>query len=248
MLACVEVLPAATVFDVGANVGAFSLIAGALTSADIVGFEPTPDLARTFEQLARLNRLDCIQVERLALGATDGEATLYLSDRTDSSNSLGAGFRPSHASVQIPLERLDTYVARTGRRPRLLKIDTESTEPDVLREAVRYLASDRPWIVCEVLAGRTEGDLMAILGPLGYRYHELRDGPGPAIDTIAGDPTYRLLDCSSPQRRSRSSWATEPDAGSTRCAPRRFDATRLVAWAGSDDGADLRVIGLGLPR
>jgi FkbM family methyltransferase len=182
------------VFDVGANVGIFSLLAAALTSARVTGFEPTPELAATFGSIASANRLRC-RVEAMALGDSNGTARLYLSARTETSNSLAAGFREAVGTVLVPVERLDDYVARTGRVPAVLKIDTETTEPDVLRGGLRTLSAHRPWLICEVLYQKTEAALSEILGSLGYRFHHLGSGPGPeARGEISADPTYRYRD------------------------------------------------------
>jgi hypothetical protein len=64
----------------------------------------------------------------------------------------------------------------------------------VLRGAAGLLAGRRPWIICEVLAGRTEAELMAILEPLDYAWYRI-DGAGP-LDrrtTIEGDPTWKHM-------------------------------------------------------
>jgi FkbM family methyltransferase len=188
-LAAITFKQAAVAFDVGANVGVYSLVGGATTSAHIVGFEPTPDLARTFRAIAQANALSCT-VEPIALGARTGRATLYLSASTDSSNSLDAGFRRAIGTVEVPLERLDDYVARTGLVPAVMKIDTESTEPDVLAGGSELLRVHRPWIVCEVLAGLTETGLEEVLRPLGYHFNQLGPGLPKPASAIVGDPTY----------------------------------------------------------
>lgn len=207
-LAAIDRLPDRSAFDVGANVGVFSLLASAITDVEVIGFEPTPDLAAAFRRIVAANRLECI-VEEIALGATSGRATLHLSDVTDSSNSLRSGFRPGDRTVHVALETLDAYVARTGRVPGALKIDTESTEPDVLRGALETLKTAGPWIVCEVLAGRTEAELMDILRPLGYRWYPLTgEIPAIAADEIVGDPTYQHMDwLFTPEEPDEAFWA-----------------------------------------
>ena len=193
-LASISFREADEVFDVGANVGIFAIMAATTTMARATGFEPTPDLARTFRNVATMNGLAC-EVEQIALGAATGTATLFISAKSDSSNSLRAGYRATTGAVEVPVERLDDYVARTGRRPSVMKIDTESTEPDVLEGGLETLGTIRPWIVCEVLAGRTEDRLAAILRPLGYRFHHLGPGESPVeVPEIVGDPTYRHRD------------------------------------------------------
>ena len=212
-LAAISVLESADAFDIGANVGIFSIVAGSTTTARLTGFEPTPDVAGTFRSVVAANALDC-NVEAIALGASTGTATLYLSNKTESSNSLKAGFRTASGTVEVPVERLDDVVERLGRRPTIMKIDTETTEPDVLAGAGALLATTRPWIVCEVLAGTTEAPLMEILRPLGYRFHHL--GPNqPVVESaeIVGDRTYEHRD-----------WLFTPDP-----LPPAF-AVHYVAW------------------
>ena len=206
-LAAIEERGSAPVFDVGANIGVFSWLAAALTPAIVVAFEPTPTLAAQMRVICADNGLS-VRVEELALGAARGAADLHLSDKTDSSNSLRAGFRPSRGSVSVPVETVDGYVARTGVTPAVLKVDTESTEPDVLRGAGGLLAASRPWIICEVLANRTETDLTSILEPLGYWWYRI-DGPGPleARTVIEGDPTYAHMNwLFAPEEPSAAFW------------------------------------------
>ena len=189
-LAAIDDGDSAPVFDVGANIGIFSWLAAALTPATVVAFEPTPELNAQMRAICVANGL-AVNVEELALGAAPGTALLHLSEQTDSSNSLRAGFRPSRRSISVTVETIDRYVASTGTTPHVIKVDTESTEPDVLRGAAGLLATSRPWIICEVLAGRTEADLTAILTPLGYCWFRI-DGTEPLEPrtSIEGDPSY----------------------------------------------------------
>lgn len=182
------------ILDVGANVGVFALAAaGWFPDRRVVAFEPTPDLASWCSRLARDNGLD-LQVEQLALGDKQGTFTLYLSSTTDASNSLRRGFRKAAGEVEVEVETLDRFVTAQAVVPSVVKIDTESTEPDVLRGAEGLLASHRPWIICEVLSGRTEADLMPILQRHDYRAYHLTDRavPDRAL-VIQGDPDYKHL-------------------------------------------------------
>lgn len=194
-------------FDVGANMGVFALVAATLTPWEVVAFEPAPSLAEVARRCAHDNDLR-VTVEQIALGRTPGAATLYLSDTSDTSNSLAAGFRPSQRQVTVPVETLDGYVDRTGRRPTVLKVDTESTEPDVFAGAATLLAEHRPWIVCEVLAGRTERGLTAVLEPHGYRWYQItREIPLVPRREIFGDRTHTYTNwLFAPERPDAAYW------------------------------------------
>jgi FkbM family methyltransferase len=190
-LAALEFAPPGWVYDVGANIGVFAVLAAALGARPVVAFEPTPDLASVARDIGRDNGLS-FEVEELALAREPGEATFYLSDKSDASNSLAAGFRPSTRSLTVTVDTLDRFVDRTGRTPGLLKVDTETTEADVLAGAAATIERYRPWILVEILAGRREADLTAVVEPFRYRWHHITDAvPAPERDALAGDPKYR---------------------------------------------------------
>ncbi|MFG1602748.1 FkbM family methyltransferase [Actinoplanes sp. NPDC049265] len=196
------------VFDIGANVGLYGAVAASASDREVVAFEPFPALAEVAERLAADNDLR-IRVERIALSDHSGTATFYLSDTSDSSNSLAAGFRKSSRQIDVAVETLDGYVRRTGVVPAVLKIDTESTEPDVLLGAAETLHAHRPWVLCEVLRGRGEDRLMEVMAPHGYRWYHITDEvPYSEAQAIAGDSTYRdLMWLFAPEPPDESFWS-----------------------------------------
>jgi FkbM family methyltransferase len=206
-LAATAVGQPGAVWDIGANIGVYGLLARALTRRAVRGFEPSPDLADLADNISVANGLP-YPVERIALGARTGAATLYLSDVTDSSNSLAAGFRPSAQTLEVPVETVDDVVHRTGETPAVLKIDTETTEPDVLRGAEHLIRAHRPWILCEVLANRSEEALMAVLRPWRYRWFPISDDlPYAETESIHGDPSYHnLMWLFTPERPNHRFW------------------------------------------
>lgn len=193
-LALCETAGPGAVWDIGANLGVYALLARAYSDREVVGFEPTPDLAHWGRHLARINSLD-YRLEQLAAGDSAGIATLYLSNTSDSSNSLAEGFRASSRQLDVLVEPLDRYADRTGSTPAIMKIDTEATEHLVLRGAERVVSTQRPWIFCEVLASRApEQHLTSMMTVHGYRFFHL-DGSDPLVerDTVVGDRTYQNM-------------------------------------------------------
>ena len=193
-LALCDTAQPGAVWDVGANLGPYALLARAYTDRDVVAFEPTPDLAHWARHLAATNGLD-YRLEQFAAGETAGTATFYLSESSDSSNSLAEGFRVSKRQLDVLVEPLDRYSRRTGSVPAVMKIDTETTEHYVLRGAREVVAEHRPWVFCEVLSGRApEKPLTELMGGLGYQFLHL-DGsdPLPRKDVVKGDPTYEHM-------------------------------------------------------
>jgi FkbM family methyltransferase len=189
-LALCETARPGAVWDVGANIGIYALLARAYTEREVVGFEPTPAVRDWGRRVAADNGL-AYRFEQFAVGEAAGTAMLYLSDRTDSSNSLAKGFRPSTRDIEVLVESLDRYQELTGATPAIVKIDTETTEHLVLRGARRILAEHRPWIFCEVLVNREPARVLTeIMDGTGYRYYQLTGARAPVErQTITGDPS-----------------------------------------------------------
>lgn len=159
--------------DIGANAGIYALLCRLLYPSMVtVAFEPSPDTVAAGRRWCQANDTE-VTFEQLALSDTDGRGTLYLSNRSDASNSLVPGFREPAGTVATELLTLDTYAARTGLAPTVLKIDVEQHEPAVVRGARTTLAEHRPVVVIELL--RTEASRQAHrhLRELDYRPHRL---------------------------------------------------------------------------
>lgn len=154
--------------DVGANAGVYSLLCGLLwPSIRAVAFEPSPWTVDAGRRWAALNGVDVV-FEQTAVSETPGTAWLHLSDKSDASHSLAAGFRRSSRRIPVDLVTLDGYVARQGLTPTVAKIDVEQHELAVLRGARWTLQHHRPVVVMEVLAGGDSHQAHQLLGELGY--------------------------------------------------------------------------------
>ena len=168
----------AAFFDVGAHIGLYSAMISAVYARNGVrtyAFEPTPDTARICRAVRKYNGLDYTVVET-ALSAEAGVAALYLSDKTESSNSLNPRFRAHTQEVVVPMTTLDAFALETGVDPYLMKIDVETQEPQVIRGALEIIARARPWIVCEILPevdSENLTELLTRLTDLGYAFRQL---------------------------------------------------------------------------
>jgi FkbM family methyltransferase len=183
-------------FDVGAYVGFFTLLAShANPGGRVYAFEP---LAGVYERLRKniaLNRLDHVQCIKSAVGETDGTADFFhVPLELPTSSSLSFEFMCSADNLTVsavPIITLDRFVQQNNiDRVDLVKIDTESTEPQVLRGMIETLKRDKPFIVCEVLGRGSERELEETLQPIGYRYYHLTPA-GPVLsERIEGHPEW----------------------------------------------------------
>ncbi len=182
--------------NVGANIGYFALIVAKLFGArvDVHAYEPMPVLFDGLVDACRSNRVD-VHLRSLALSDFEGTAPFHLSAKSDTSNSLNPEFRPNKGIVDVPVSTIDAEFADPSTDlPTVLLVDTESTEPAVLRGSRAFIERVRPAVVCEVLAGRTETELTNILNDCGYEMYELTDDGPQRRDELVGDRTYRHRD------------------------------------------------------
>lgn len=173
--------------DVGAHVGFYAMIAGLSNPRGrVYAFEPVPAVWQRLMINLSLNQLPNVSAFPLAVGLHTGRSPIYhVAEGIPSSSSLSQSFFDGYCtpvSTTVDTCTLDEFVEE-HEIPcvDLVKIDTESTEPDVLTGGLGLLERDHPDIVCEVLAGRgVENQLEAILFPLGYQTYLLtRRGPIP---------------------------------------------------------------------
>jgi len=171
--------------DIGAYVGFFTLLAAhANPEGKVVAVEPLAPVFKRLSQNVAYNDLNNVECINAALSDRAGSAEFFhIANGLPTSSSLDYEFMKATSDLVssiVDVTTLDDLVtSRKLGRVDLVKIDTETTERDVLRGGIRLLERDRPDVFCEVLAGRAhERDLEEILAPLGYHYYLLRrEGP-----------------------------------------------------------------------
>lgn len=136
------VRPGATVLDVGANVGAYTLMFAtwAGPAGRVFAFEPAADARTGLATHLALNRLsDRVDVIDAAVSADVGRANFAV-HRFGGGSSLAVGSLDAAAIITVATESIDHFCETRGVRPDLIKIDVEGAELDVLKGARRTLA------------------------------------------------------------------------------------------------------------
>ncbi len=168
-----EVLPlwfelakhAAVVVDIGAHVGHFSLVAGlANPNSQIFSFEPLPRIVPLFRENARMSNVENIDIRPLGLGRAAGWLPFYaVPEGVPSSSSLSKEFMQSggreFTETLVEISTLDSE--RIPRKfPVIMKIDTETTEPDVIAGACDFIKHTKPIMFIEILHGSEPAALL----------------------------------------------------------------------------------------
>ena len=135
------VRPGATVLDVGANIGAYTLLFAtwAGPSGRVVAFEPSPRSVEGLREHLKLNGVaDRVEIVQAAVSSAEGTAWF------DCSGPSGANALVSEArgggAITVDTTTLDAYCESRGLRPSVIKVDVEGAELDVLRGGRRTLA------------------------------------------------------------------------------------------------------------
>jgi FkbM family methyltransferase len=158
-----------TFVDVGANLGTYSIIAD-LLGHRVVAFEPHPVVAGELR-----STLPGQIVHELGLSNATGTARFYIPRTVDGSDistrgSLDAGAHRDHEQREVvvvtcPLDDLDIDDVR------LIKIDVEGHELQVLEGATATIRRERPCVVVEIEEHRAPGNIArirAMFDELGY--------------------------------------------------------------------------------
>jgi FkbM family methyltransferase len=127
---------AATLVDVGANIGYMSVLMAAFArpSATVFAFEPHPDnFAALQKNIERNNYGSRIVSKAMALTDHSGTASLHIPSSFAANNGLGSLETADGPSIPVAADTLDHQFA--DRRIDLLKIDVEGHELGVLHGA-----------------------------------------------------------------------------------------------------------------
>jgi FkbM family methyltransferase len=144
-----------TFYDIGANVGFYSVIGSRLVgpAGRIIAFEPLPENAERATYNAHLNSFTNFIVRQEALGREDGEGHFFVSEEPTWGTLENGDNAPSRLAgrIPVPVRKLDSIVA-SGELPPpdLIKIDIEGGETHALEGAMETLRRFRPILMVEL--------------------------------------------------------------------------------------------------
>lgn len=172
------------VFDVGAHVGFYSLLAALLVGmrGKVYAFEPLPANLHYLKAHLRINRITNVTVVEKAVSDSPGEATFV------EEPSSAMGHFSAHGSLIVPTVSLDDLF-RDGEipSPDFIKLDVENAAWLVLRGAEKLLRTARPTIFLSTDPHSWRLECHRFLESLGY---QLRP-----IDATSLERAVEILAC-----------------------------------------------------
>jgi len=166
--------PGMAVFDIGANVGFYTLLASVLVgpSGRVVAFEPLPRNLGFLHGHVSRNRRDNVRIIEAAVAEVPGEATFE-----DVAHGSMARLS-TRGSIRVKVVALDDLTDRGEiPEPQMMKIDVEGAEIEVLKGATRLIQRARPTLFLSTHGADVHAACLTLLGGWGYRCTAMDNEP-----------------------------------------------------------------------
>ncbi len=190
--------PGQVMFDVGANVGLYALLASKCVGlkGKVIAFEPLPGNLDYLRTHLALNRVANVEVLAAAVGRAPGRAS-FLAAGSRSMGRLDGG-----GSLEVGVVSLDSLLA-SGRLPPpdAIKMDIEGGEVDALLGAQAILREHRPTIVLATHGWEKHQECLRLLRSFDYEVYALAGGDVGTTDELVAAPSRSARDLSRTESR-----------------------------------------------
>jgi FkbM family methyltransferase len=164
-------------FDIGANVGYYSILASKLVGKDgsVIACEPVIRNLAFLQQHVVLNKAENVRILAFACSSENGTARFSLGPNS----AMGQLTRGGEADVLVPTLTLDTIAQEMDLLPDVLKIDVEGAEFGVLQGAMEILKRRKPTIFLSTHSIELREACLNLLKEIGYKTEPLIGGNEP---------------------------------------------------------------------
>ncbi len=148
-------------FDIGANVGLYTLLFSRYTK-EVYAFEPLSRNIRFLEKHLKINNLENAKLIKSAVSDLNG---IFLFKE---GNNYALGKLDNRGSIPVSVISLDKFIYNKKIYPDILKIDVEGSELSVLKGAYQYLNSAHPIILLSTHSDLIKEECLKYLLNLNY--------------------------------------------------------------------------------
>ncbi|HXU21381.1 MAG TPA: FkbM family methyltransferase [Verrucomicrobiae bacterium] len=162
--------PGMVFYDLGANIGLFSLLAARIVGPQgrVFSFEPDFETAQRLKSNVEKNSCCNITIVEAGVWSSTRKVAFIASDST-----LDRGFgrftleTANIAGKELPCYALDDFMS-TAPPPNAIKCDVEGAELEVFRGGEHLIATHRPWIICEIHSAENGEAVLNLFRRFGY--------------------------------------------------------------------------------
>ncbi len=165
------------VFDIGANIGWFSLNTALQygSSVNIQAFEPIPATYVQLEKNIELNCVDSVHPHNFGFSdETSPKTFFYYPQGSGNASTADLSGREDVTEIVCEVRTLDDYTQESGIMPGLIKCDVEGAELLVFKGGAQTIAEALPIVFTEMLRkwaqqfGYSPNDVIDWFAALGY--------------------------------------------------------------------------------
>ena len=174
------------VYDIGANVGYYTLVAAKLvrSSGHVYAFEPVPRNCELLSKHLAINGIDNVSVIEAAVSSAVSEA------RFDPHPGPSMGHLAAEGSLRVRCLTLDDFVFNQGMRPPdVIKIDVEGAEADVLKGGRELFRRCRPMVLLATHSDEVQRECRRLLESYGFTVEALNGMPLDQADQFVAKPS-----------------------------------------------------------
>ena len=158
--------PEGVIFDLGANIGLYSLVFAANRTRRVYSFEPFDKALVYLRDNIRLNQMRNVEVHPIVLSDREGVCRFSVDTVTQSTSHISAKGEPG---IELPCSDLDSYMSKMNLPlPDLIKMDVEGADEAILRGMERLLREKRTYVFLEGGLRDDTGRIAAIDYLLGF--------------------------------------------------------------------------------
>ncbi len=158
-------------YDLGANIGLFTLLAARRVggSGKVLSFEPDSETSVRLRRNIERNGYGNVTVMEMGIWSASRQINFVTADPSSPDRGIGkfvAGENPPPGKPTRCVS-LDDFTL-SAPTPDAIKCDVEGAEVEVFRGAEKLLCAHRPWIICEMHSEKNARDSRELLSRFGY--------------------------------------------------------------------------------
>jgi FkbM family methyltransferase len=165
--------PGMTVFDVGANVGLYSLLASVFIGGNgkVFSFEPLPENIFYLKKHIEINKLKNVKVIEKAV--SDKVSTV----RFNFGDNRSAGYISNDGEIEVETTSLGEFIKEGNPIPDLIKMDIEGAEYEALVGAKEILKTKKPVIFIATHSAELRAKCLKLIAEFGYTVKSINNKP-----------------------------------------------------------------------
>ncbi len=189
-----------TVYDVGANIGYFTLEFARLVGPNgkVLSFEPHPQVFQVLKRNINRNGYQNVKPYNCACGDMDGTINLFISNVNEGNHKIVANDY-NKGSTEVDIVKLSKHIKEN--LPKIIKMDIEGAEllaikgigHDILKNnQIDFVLEYHPYEMN--FFDIKDSDLFEYLEDLGYYFYNLATRDRPSITSVEVMEQYRKED------------------------------------------------------